>query len=70
LRDNRVVKKIGTRHSRITGPDGITEWTDADGVVFKMKTPDGRITWYDAEERRHRDGGPAIENPDGSTAWF
>jgi hypothetical protein len=31
---------------------------------------DGAVTWRDAQSRRHRDGGPAIEHADGTQEWY
>ena len=31
---------------------------------------DGTVLWYDADGQLHRDGGPAIEGPDGHQEWY
>ena len=62
--------KTGARPTRKKRPDGVIEWRDADGVIFKRAFPSGRISWYDAEGQLHRDDGPAVEGPGGDTIWL
>ncbi len=31
---------------------------------------DGTVRWYDADGQIHRDGGPAVEYPDGGAEWW
>lgn len=63
------MKKTGGPATRQKRHDGAIEWRNADGVVFKMKFPDGQIAWFDEDGLWHRDGGPAVDGPDG-TAWY
>ena len=63
------MKTTAPRPTRKKRPDGVTEWRDADGVLFKTKSPSGQTIWYDAEGRFHRDDGPAVEGPD-AAIWL
>ena len=71
VRDNLLMKsKSDAATSQKKLPDGVVEWLDANGVVFKREIPSGQVQWCDENRRLHRDDGPALEGEDGTRAWF